>query len=819
MSSELSNKRLCEHCLSEVNPETAIIDWIGDQEHVFCCTGCDAIYRLIHEQGLDEFYSKRIGWWPGRPEIKEFKAEEFDDYIRELSPDERELEFIVLGIRCASCIWLIEHLLKKMQGMIDIRVNYATHRARLRWRPEQIGLGEILQKIASLGYIPKPYIETELTKELIREKRDLLVRFGTASFFSMQLMLYTIALYAGYFQGIDESLRRLFHVIAWVLATPVMFYCGYPFIRNAINGFKNRTFNMDVLIFLGSFSAYAYSVAIVILISFLKIPLNTEVYFDTSSMIITLILLGRFIEQGARIKATSSLQALLSLQPRQARILRDSEEELIPLNKLSKGDLIVVRPGERIPVDGIIIEGGSEIDEQMLTGESMPVYRDVGSQVFAGTLNLNGRLIVKVESIKETVLSRITQAVLDTQAKRARIQGIADRVVGIFVPAIITISLFTFLYWYVRENTGIALMNSVSVLVIACPCALGLATPLAILIGSTNLYLKGIIIKDGNIIEDLAKADTILFDKTGTLTEGRPSLIDIIAYEDSKERLHIIAASLEQASEHIVSKAITNNIKRDLLLPLKEFKAIPGLGIKGNVECPQGDIKGKEIIIGNLRFINNEGILLNERQISDYREYSKRGYTLVGISVERRLKAWFVIADRLSPEAKEVIERLKVMQMKIIMLTGDQRTVAEEISKELGVEEFYSEVLPIEKAEIIRNLKDSGKKVIMVGDGINDAPALSEAHAGIATGGAADITAESAGAVMMRKDLRLVIELLHQSKKILSIIKQNLFWAFSYNIIAIPLAVSGKIHPIISAISMAVSSLIVLGNSLRLRRD
>lgn len=818
MSTKQKEKRLCDHCLGEISPDSAVIDHIDEKELLFCCTGCNAIYRLIHEQGLHEFYKKRLSWRPGRPEIREVRPEEFEDFIKDISPFEKELEFIVSGIRCSSCIWLIEHLIKKTEGVTFIRINYATHRARLRWRPEITGLGDLLKKISSLGYIPKPAIGTGLTQEMIMEKKDLLIRFGTASFFSMQLMIYTTALYAGYFQGIEESLRRLFQVIAWVLATPVMFYCGYPFIKNALRGLKNRTLNMDVLIFLGSFSAYAYSVTIILVGSFAGSPLNTEVYFDTSAMIITLILLGRFIEQGAKIKATSALQAILSLQPQEARLMKDSMESMVPLSDLKKGDIIVVKPGERIPVDGDVVEGSSEVDEQMLTGESMPVFKTINSRVFAGTMNLNGRLVIRTDAVKETVLSRITQAVLDAQAKKARIQSVADRVVGVFVPAIVTIALITFLYWYLKIGTGLALMNAVSVLVIACPCALGLATPLAILIGSTNLYSRGIIIKDGNVMEGVATADTLCIDKTGTLTEGKPSLIDIIAYDGSRERLHLIAASLEQASDHVVAKAIIQDMKKDSLIPPKEFQFIPGMGVKGNIDTEDNELKDKEILIGNPRFLEDSGISLNEKQKRDLEELRSKGYTVVGLAIDGFLKAWFTVSDRLAPETIDVIKGLKALRKEIIILTGDQRTVAEEISERLGVKRFYAEILPVEKAGIIKDIKNKGKRVIMVGDGINDAPALTEADAGIATGGATDIAVESAGAVMMMRDLNLLMDLIRLSKKTFSIIRENLFWAFSYNIIAVPLAVSGRIHPIISAISMAASSLIVVGNSLRLRK-
>ncbi|MFN3740255.1 MAG: heavy metal translocating P-type ATPase [Thermodesulfovibrionales bacterium] len=806
----------CNHCLGEVNLEDAIYDEIDGKELIFCCTGCNAIYRLIHEQGLDEFYEKRLGWRPGRPEIKEVREEEFSEFIKQISENHHELEFIISGIRCASCIWLIEHLIKRSEGIIDIRVNYATHRARLRWNPQKINLNEILKKITSLGYIPKPAFTSEGEDELRREKRDLLIRFGTASFFSMQLMIYTSALYAGYFQGIEETYRRLFQLIAWALATPVIFYCGYPFMRNAIRGLKNRTLNMDVLIFLGSFSAYAYSVAVIIL-NYLKPsalslqPSKAEVYFDTSSMIITLILLGRFIEQGAKVKAFSVIQALLGLQPKEARLLRDSKEVIVKINELKEGDRLIIKPGERIPVDGVVIDGFSEVDESMLTGESMPVVKDTSSEVFAGTINLNGRLIVAVKTVKDTVLSKITEAVLEAQARRARIQGIADRVTGWFVPFIILTGLFTFIYWSIKSNPTEALMNAVSVLVIACPCALGLATPLAILTGSTRLYSSGIIIKEGNVIEQIAHADTVCIDKTGTLTEGRPELLEIIAYDRTKEELHIIAASLEQASEHVIAKAIVKGVKKDRLISVSDFQSFSGLGVRGM-------INSQEVFIGNIRFLKDSNIAINKQQEEDLFNYSQKGYTIVGIAIDNILHGWFIISDKIAPGADKVVKELKMLKKRLVLLTGDNEKVAIEVGKKLGIGEIYAEVLPVEKADIIKKLKKAKKKVMMVGDGINDAPALTEADAGIATGGATDIAMESAGAVLMRNDIGLLIPLIRISQKTLSIIKQNLFWAFSYNIIAIPLAVSGRIHPIISAILMATSSLMVVGNSLRLRR-
>jgi Cu2+-exporting ATPase len=643
--------------------------------------------------------------------------------------------------------------------------------------------------------------------ELQREKRDLLIRFGTASFFSMQLMLYTAALYAGYFQGIEPLYRKVFELIAWALATPVMFYCGHPFLKNTVRGIKNLTANMDALIFMGSFSAYAYSVIVIFI--------GGEVYFDTSAMIITLILLGRFIESGAKARATGAIASLLNLPPKDARIIRKSGDPAwAPVSSLKEGDRIQVIPGEKIPVDCVVIGGASEVNESMLTGESMPVSKSMGSEVFGGTMNLNGALILEVRRTgNDTLISRIIKAVEDAQARKAPIQKIADRVAGWFVPGIIFIAAGTFVLWAAKgSSTTSSLMNAVSVLVIACPCALGLATPLAVLVASTILSSRGIVIKGGDVIEALARSEHVCFDKTGTLTMGTPSLLEMVSYGAEKEYLHLVAASLEKNSEHSVAKALHKDIPEKNLLPVEGFKAHPGKGVEGM-------LKGEHLVAGNIPFLASFHVEITERQRKDFSALSSKGCTLIGLAAAQELKGWIAIADDLRAEAAEAVRELEQQGHKISLVTGDHRIVAEEIGRRAGIPEIIAEVLPVRKADKIRQIKESGHGVVMVGDGVNDAPALTEADVGLAMGGATDIAMESADAVLMRNDLRLIPWLIRTSKRTLSAIRQNLFWAFSYNLIAVPLAVSGLIHPIISAASMAVSSLIVVGNSLRLYRE
>jgi Cu2+-exporting ATPase len=805
---------VCDHCLIEVNEKEVLFDQIEGQDKVFCCSGCKGIYHLLHDQGLDTFYSRRTGWQPGPPELLEVSTGIFNDHVRSIDGS-REIDITISGIRCASCIWLIEHFLKRFDGIDDVRVNYATHGARIRWNPQRMDLDRIVNAIISIGYTPHPWSPSIREELLKKEKKDLLIRFGTAVFFSMQLMLYTVALYAGYFMGIEPHYRKVFQFIAWGLATPVMFYSGFPFLKNTLSGIRNRTVSMDTLIFMGSFSAYAYSVFVIFT--------HGDVYFDTSAMIITLILLGRFIEAGAKGKASEAISKLMGLQPKEARLVQRSaiggrpskEIKMVPVSDIQIGDTIEVIPGDTIPIDADVIDGSSDVDESMLTGESMPVQKSKGSDVYGGTTNLNGLLIMRVlKTGKDTVLTHIIKTVEDAQARKAPIQTIADSVVRWFVPAIIIISLLTFIAWLRISNDAThALMNAIAVLVIACPCALGLATPLAILMGSTVSSARGIMIRGGDILETAGRTVSIFVDKTGTITEGKPSLEDIIPFDIDKRELHLLAASLEKSSEHIIARALRDRIDHSELRDVGEFEAYPGMGISGAID-------GKRAIAGNIGFIRENNIEVTAEQQKIFDGVSSQGKTVIGFALDNALKGWLVISDRLRKEANETITTLNNAGYDIHLVTGDHSNVAEHIASEAGIrpDSIHSEVSPIEKATIIRNVKSSGRKVMMVGDGINDAPALTEADVGVSFGKATDIAIQSADAVLMKSDLKLVPMLLDISHETLGTIKQNLFWAFSYNLITIPLAVTGKIHPIVSAALMAISSLIVVGNSLRLKR-
>jgi Cu2+-exporting ATPase len=816
---------ICDHCLIEFPERDAVYDEINGKKFVFCCHGCNGIYRLIRNEGLEEFYARRRDWAPGPAEDKAIDVASFLEGLRPVG-DEVETDIVIDGIRCASCVWLNEKILLHTKGITSASVNYATHRAKIRWSPAEIGTADVLSRIKAIGYTPKPFLHGAWEEEQKKQSRDLLIRFGTAAFFSMQLMLFSIALYAGYFQGIDEKTKLIFHILSLVLTTPVLFYAGWPILKASLQGIGNLHFSMDVLIAAGSFSAYTYSVY--------ETVRGGEVYFDTAAMIITLILLGRYIEAGAKGRASATISRLMQMSPKEARKLAvvpgavereqaaaSAVRQMVPLSSLRPGDLVEVIPGEKIPVDGTVVSGASETDEAMLTGESKPCPKIQGSPVYGATLNLYGSFVFEVTRTgKNTVLSQIIQAVEDAQSRRAPIQSVADRVVGWFVPTVLMISLFTFAGWIMQgAPASRAVMNAVSVMVIACPCALGLATPLAILIGTTHAASKGILIKGGDVIEKAAAVDFVVLDKTGTITEGKPVLVDFFGVGVPLEESLRLASALENRSEHSLGKAILEAGRGFPLPELTDFRVVPGKGITGS-------IRGEQALIGSRPFVESEGISggidskLTPLQQGRIESFEQAGATVVYLCHAGQLRGVFAISDQPRKEACEAVSLLKQSGLAIAMVTGDNAITAKAVAQTTGVDQVLAQMSPLEKAEEVQRLQGVGKRVLMAGDGINDAPALVQASVGMAMGrGATDIALESADIVVLRNDLRLIADAVSLSRKTFAVIRQNIFWAFFYNIVTIPLAIAGVLHPVMAAGAMTFSSLSVVANSLRARTD
>ena len=811
----------CDHCLLEFHEREAVYGEIANVRKVFCCRGCFGISLLIHDEGLDKFYESRK--WNETGISRDFfdsavNAGPFAANVRDLGQS-KEIDLYIDGIRCASCVWLNERVLAKTKGVEYARVNYATNMARIRWDPAVLNIDAILGRIHSIGYTPKPYTESEGFRARRSETKDLLLRFGTAAFLSSQLMIYSIALYAGYFQGIDRQTKFILEVIALCLTAPVILYSGMPLIRSTFTGMSRFRFNMDSLIVLGSGSAFVYSC--------FQMLRGGEVYFDTSAMIITLILLGRYIEAAAKGKASESIERLRELNPKEARVLVRPDDQAackkcnVPLEAVKKGDLVEVVPGERIPLDGIVEEGSSEVDESLITGESKPVGKKGGDEVVGGSMNLYGSLIFRVTStVGDTLLSGIIRAVQDAQARKPRIQGVADSVVGYFVPAIITIATGTVFYYIMRgASLQIALMTGISVLIIACPCSLGLATPLAVLLCTTAASAKGLLMRSGEVIENMSRVRHVMFDKTGTLTRGKPELKEIILLDGACEKDYILAlaVSIEDKSEHSIARAIVRVAGAVRSHPdqihVDEFTAIPGEGVEAVAD-------DRKVVIGNRNLMLRKGMILppDNAAASEIKHVESAGDSVIYVGWSGLVRAVMIVSDILRDEAAGVVSSLARAGYSVSVASGDNRHTTESVAAAAGIGHVVSEASPLKKGEVIEEMQTGGKRVMFVGDGINDAPALTESLVGIAMGKGTDIAMESADAVLVRNDLRIIPYCLLLSAKAFSIIKQNIFWAFFYNMCAIPLAIAGLLHPIIAAAAMAASSLFVVGNSLRIRK-
>jgi Cu+-exporting ATPase len=602
------------------------------------------------------------------------------------------------------------------------------------------------------------------------------------------------------------------NLLLFILATPVQFGAGWMFYRGAWHAFRARAANMDTLIAIGTSAAWLYST----IVTFAPGVLPQGTYFDASTLIIGFILLGKLLEHTIRGRASDSVRKLLSLKPAKARLLVDGDEREVGVEELRVGDLFRVRPGERIPTDGVVVEGFSTVDEKILTGESVPVEKEVGHEVFGGTFNQTGVLVVKATKVgSDTALSQIVRLVEEAQASQAPVERLADRVSSYFVPIVVSVALFSLLGWWLIAGRPFlfGFTAFVAVLIIACPCALGLATPAAIVVGTGKGAQNGILVKGGENLERAYRIDTVVFDKTGTLTTGEPAVTDVVPIGNIDERgLISLAASAEKGSEHPIGRAI---VKKASELGVKveepqEFEVVPGKGVVAT-------LSGRRIVLGNRRLIEEHGVDL--RGVSDtLNKLESQGKTAMILCVDKTIDGLIGVSDTLKPYAREVVEQLKKMGIRVVLLTGDNKATASFIAGQAGIEEVVAEVLPSQKAEVVRKLRSEGRRVAMVGDGINDAPALAVADLGIAIGSGTDIAIETAGVVLIKDDLRDVVGAIRLSRATMGKIRQNLFWAFAYNTLLIPVAAFGLLNPILAGVAMALSSVTVLGNSLLLNR-
>ncbi len=734
--------------------------------------------------------------------------------IKEKKETGNRVELKISGMSCAACSAKIEKKLNKTEGITKAMVNLATERASVEYDASIVKVTDIIKIIQGLGYDAERAEEVNQDKEKEQREKEiktLKVTLIVSAILSAPLVLAMVLAII----HLDSPWLSFLHnpYFQLAIATPVQFIIGFRFYKHAFYALRSKSANMDVLISMGTSAAYFFSVYNVLFEEVQK-GMMKNLYFEAAAVIITLILLGKYLEAVAKGKTSEAIKKLMGLQAKTARVVRNGTEEDIPIEDVLLGDVIIVRPGEKIPVDGNIIQGHSSIDESMLTGESLPVEKKSGDYVIGATINKFGTFRFEATKIgKDTALSQIIKMVEDAQGSKAPIQKIADQVSGIFVPVVVGIALITFLIWYFTTgDITRAIVSAVAVLVIACPCALGLATPTAIMVGTGKGAENGILIKGGEHLEMAYKLNAVVLDKTGTITKGQPEVTDIVVLGNyDKGEILRLASMTEKSSEHPLGVAIYENGKKELGIvndPSK-FEAIPGRGVKSVID-------NKVIHMGTRKLMTEQKIDMGNIE-ADIAKLEDEGKTAMLMAIDSKLEALVAVADTLKESSKEAIDELKKIGIEVYMITGDNKRTANAIAKQVGITNVLAEVLPENKAEEVEKLKAKGKIVAMVGDGINDAPALATADIGMAIGTGTDVAIEAADITLMRGDLRTIPAAIRLSRKTMNKIKQNLFWAFFYNIIGIPFAALGLLNPMIAGGAMAFSSVSVVTNSLSLK--
>ncbi|MCY3573493.1 MAG: heavy metal translocating P-type ATPase [Chloroflexi bacterium] len=736
------------------------------------------------------------------------------------------IDLAVTGMTCAMCAGNVERALKRVNGVLEVAVNLANDSASLSYLPTLARTGDFARALEQAGYgiidtqaadAPEDAEAAARRAETTRQERLLLI----GAIFTIPLTILSMARHFLHQSPFLSEHFAWLHDDSWLfafgaLATPVVFALGRQYVSGGLKSLRNGSANMDVLVAMGSLAAYGYGLIVLlgILLGFSDVVGKSD-YFESAAVILTLITLGKLLEARAKSRTSAAIKQLIKLAPKTATLLRDDQAVEIPIDEVIIGDKLLVKPGERLPVDALVLDGSSAVDESLLTGESLPIDKSTGDEVIAGSINQQGRLVIEAQRIgKDTMLAQMIELVMRAQASKAPIQAAADRVAAYFVPVVILLAVITLLGWLFigAASFPVAMLNMIAVLVIACPCALGLATPTAIMVGGGRGAEQGILFRDSEALERSAGLTAVLLDKTGTITQGKPELTALLTTEKiAAECVLQYAASAEAASEHPLAQAVLSAAaERELgLLPLDEFAAHPGRGIVASID-------GVTVTLGSPRFLRERGINLSALN-SEITQLQARGQTVVLLALKGELAGALALGDTLKPSAKAAVQTLQNRGLQVTMISGDNQQTAAAIASELDIQRVLAEVLPADKAAAVQQLQRDGKRVAMVGDGVNDAPALAQADVGFAIGAGADIAIEAADVTLVSGDLRALPTAIDLSKATLRTIHQNLFWAFIYNIVLIPVAMLGLLIPMFAAAAMAFSSVFVVSNSLRLR--
>ncbi len=808
----------CFHCGQAIPIGDLVLRPIKDVEQEFCCHGCAGVCEVIHEAGLQSFYRRTPEGEllsPPPPPNKDAIFYDHDEVQSQFVKNLTQIREIVLmsdAIHCPACIWLIERSLARFEGILLAKVNFTNKRIKLRWDNNKIKLSQIIHELNRVGYDATPYDSTASEEAYRKANRKLLYRLGYAGFAMMNVMWFSVALYFGADE--DPVFRQYFHWLGFLLATTVIVYSAKPFFTGAWASFKAKTVGMDTSIALGILTTYFYSVWVT-----LDVNHSGEVYFDTMVDFVFLLLIGRYLEIIYRNKAVDSSRRLMGLQAKVARqIVTGEGEKIVPVRTLLQGDRVFVKPGEKFPVDGSIVKGQSSVNEAMLTGESREVFKKQGSNVSAGTLNLDGAVQVEVTAImQDTMLGKIVAMVEDAQGSKSPIQCMTDKIMPWFVAIVLVLAALSFTFWIFNADLEKAIIVATAVLIITCPCALGLATPMATAVASGLSAQNGILIKNGAVLEILNNVTHFVFDKTGTLTKGKME-VKSIQITASQDKMHVLQqiASIEEHSEHSLAQSITLHILEEYpefknnLLDISDFKSYSGKGVTASVG-------GKNFHIGTAVWLESTGIKMPKSWVNSADEAGKMGQTSVWVAKDNKIVSMILLEDELRANALELITRLKAQNKTVILLTGDRKLVANSVAEQLGGMEVIAEVLPSDKNAVIRKLQQDGSLVAMIGDGVNDAPALVRSDVGIALGSGTDVSTESADVVLLSNELLAVDTIVGLSARTIKTIKQNMSISLAYNIMFVPLAMVGLLTPIIAAITMPISSLIVIGNAVRIR--